>query len=122
MRDIAPIGEKRVILCAKKGESPLQTPEQTRIEFIAGLKELIIRVLRLEDIEPKDIIDSDPLFGDGLGLDSIDALELVVAIEKEYCVEIPDAEVGRHAFASMNALADFILEKETIKKTSDALG
>ena len=100
----------------------MQTPEQSRTEFIVGLKELIIRVLRLEDIEPQDIVDSDPLFGDGLGLDSIDALELVVAIEKEYAVEIPDAEVGRHAFASMNALADFIVEKETTKKTSDALG
>ena len=100
----------------------MQTLEQNRMDFIAGLKELIIRVLRLEDIEPEEIVDSEPLFGDGLGLDSIDALELVVAIEKEYGVDIPDAEVGRHAFASMNALADFILEKETTKKTSDALG
>ena len=92
------------------------------MEFTARLKGLIIRVLRLEEIGPEDIIDSEPLFGDGLGLDSIDALELVVAIEKEYGVEIPDAEVGRHAFASMSALADFILEKDTTKKSSDALG
>lgn len=100
----------------------MQRPEQNLMEFTARLKELIIRVLRLEDIGPEDIIDSEPLFGEGLGLDSIDALEMVVAIEKEYGVEIPDAEVGRHAFASMNALAGFILEKETTKKTSDALG
>jgi len=95
---------------------------QERTEFTTKLKELIIRALRLEDIAPENIVDSEPLFGDGLGLDSIDALELVVAVEKEYGVEILDAEVGRRAFASVSALADFILEKETTKKASDAVG
>ena len=77
---------------------------------MVSLKELVIRTLRLEDIVPADIIDEAALFGEGLGLDSIDALELVVAIEREYGVEIPDAEVGRRAFASILALADFVLE------------
>ena len=58
--------------------------------LVENLKELIIRTLRLEDVGPEDIVASEPLFGEGLGLDSIDALELVVAIEREYQVEIPD--------------------------------
>ena len=91
-------------------------------ELVVSLKELVIRTLRLEDIEPEDIVAGDPLFGEGLGLDSIDALELVVAIEREYEVEIPDAEVGRRAFASVNALADFVLEKQAAGKTSHAVG
>ncbi|MBN1573255.1 MAG: acyl carrier protein [Deltaproteobacteria bacterium] len=72
------------------------------------LKTLIIESLQLEDIEPSDIEDDDPLFGNGLGLDSIDALELVVALEKEFGIIIPDEEVGKEAFASLNALADFV--------------
>ncbi|MGD8438426.1 MAG: phosphopantetheine-binding protein, partial [Syntrophobacterales bacterium] len=58
--------------------------------LVENLKELIIRTLRLEDVGPEDIVASEPLFGEGLGLDSIDALELVVAIERKYQVEIPD--------------------------------
>lgn len=90
--------------------------------LVENLKELIIRTLRLEDVGPEDIVVSEPLFGEGLGLDSIDALELVVAIEREYQVEIPDAEVGRRAFASINALAAFVLEKGAGQQASDAVG
>ena len=75
------------------------------------LKLLIIETLRLEDIKPDFIKDKDPLFGEGLGLDSIDALELVVAIEKHYGVLIEDEEVGVEAFASIEALADFVIDK-----------
>lgn len=77
------------------------------------LKHLIITTLHLEEIQPDDIEDSAPLFGEGLGLDSIDALELVVALEKSYNVIIEDEEVGKKAFASIEALADFVLEKKT---------
>ena len=77
------------------------------------LKHLIIETLHLEEIQPDEIKDSEPLFGEGLGLDSIDALELVVALEKSYDVIIEDEEVGKKAFASIEALADFILEKKT---------
>jgi acyl carrier protein len=77
------------------------------------LKHLIIETLHLEEIQPDDIEDSEPLFGEGLGLDSIDALELVVALEKSYDVIIEDEEVGKKAFASIEALADFVLEKKT---------
>jgi acyl carrier protein len=91
-------------------------------ELVVSLKELIIRTLRLEDVEIEDIIDSDPLFGAGLGLDSIDALELVVAIEREHGVVIADAKVGRRAFASVSALADFLLENGAGQRASDAVG
>ncbi len=105
-----------------KEELALQMSLLEREDLVEHLKALLVRTLRLEDIGPEDIVDSEPLFGDGLGLDSIDALELVVAIEREYAVEIPDAEVGRRAFASVNALADFIREKGAAQKASDAVG
>ncbi len=103
-------------------EIRLQASGHVPEELLVSLKELVIRTLRLEDIAPEDIVDGDALFGEGLGLDSIDALELVVAIEREYGVEIPDAEVGRRVFASILALADFVLEKPAAKKSSHAVG
>ncbi|MGQ9495162.1 MAG: phosphopantetheine-binding protein [Thermoanaerobaculaceae bacterium] len=75
------------------------------------VKELIINRLQLEGITPADINNAAPLFGDGLGLDSIDALELVIGIEKEFGVRIQDEEVGTKAFASVNALVDFLRSK-----------
>ena len=75
------------------------------------LKQLIVETLHLEEIQPEEIDDNAPLFGEGLGLDSIDALELVVALEKSYNVIIEDEEVGKKAFASIEALADFVLGK-----------
>ncbi len=59
-------------------------------DLVLELKKLIINTLKLEDITPVDIVDDAPLFGEGLGLDSIDALELVVSLEKTYGVFIPD--------------------------------
>ena len=78
------------------------------------LKNLIVKTLRLEEIKPDEIKDDAPLFGEGLGLDSIDALELVVALEKTYDVIIENEDVGRSAFASIDALADFVLEKKAL--------
>ena len=72
------------------------------------LKDLIIVTLKLEDVTPDGIEESAPLFGDGLGLDSIDALELTVALEKRYKLSIPDEAAGKQAFASVNALAAFV--------------
>jgi len=80
-------------------------------ELKTELKRLIVETLHLEDIQPQEIEDEAPLFGEGLGLDSIDALELVVALEKSYSVIIEDEEVGRQAFASIDALADFVTQK-----------
>ena len=78
------------------------------------LKQLIIKTLRLEDINLDEIQDDAPLFREWLWLDSIDALELVVALEKTYQVVIEDEEVGKKAFASIEALADFVLDKKAV--------
>jgi len=72
------------------------------------LKQLIIQTLKLEETTPESIVDGAPLFGEGLGLDSIDALELTVALEKRYLLTIPDAQVGKQAFASIDALCAFV--------------
>ncbi len=72
------------------------------------LKRMIIETLKIEDITVDDIENDEPLFREGLGLDSIDALELVVAIEKIFNIIIEDEDVGKKAFASINALAKFI--------------
>lgn len=72
------------------------------------LKELLVSGLRLQDTEPSAIADNQPIFVEGLGLDSIDALELVVLIEEHFGIAIPDEEVGKSAFASIDALADYI--------------
>ena len=69
------------------------------------LKKQIIEELNLTDITPADIIDDAPLFGDGLGLDSIDALELVVLLEKYHGAKIIDEAVGKKALASINTMA-----------------
>ena len=75
------------------------------------LKSKIIESLKLQDITPEQIDDDAPLFGTGLGLDSIDALELVVLLEKEYGIVIKDIEEGRPAFRSVKTLAEFITAK-----------
>lgn len=80
-------------------------------DLVLALKKLIIETLKLEDIAPSDIEDDAPLFGEGLGLDSIDALELVVALEKTYGVVIADSEVGQKVFRSVNTLAEFIKQQ-----------
>jgi acyl carrier protein len=74
----------------------------------AEVKQLLATGLRLQ-LAPADIPDDAPIFGETLGLDSIDALELVVLVEDRFHVAIPDEDVGRRAFASVNALVDFIL-------------
>lgn len=77
-----------------------------------ALKEMIVTTLNIEDVRPEDIDDDAPLFGDeGLGLDSVDALQLVIQIEKQYNIMIENEEVGMKAFASINALARFLQEK-----------
>jgi acyl carrier protein len=80
-------------------------------ELCKYLKKMIIDTLRLEEITAEEIKDDAPLFKEGLGLDSIDALELVVAIENIFNVIIEDEDVGKRAFASVNALARFIQEE-----------
>jgi acyl carrier protein len=80
-----------------------------RTELKGRLKRLLVNGLKLDGIDPDGIDDAAPIFVEGLGLDSIDALELVVLVEEEFDVAIPDEEVGKQAFASIDALADYIL-------------
>ncbi len=75
------------------------------------IKQLIVERLKLE-VEPGAIEDAQPLFGEGLGLDSIDALELVLGIEQAFGVKIEDEEMGAQALSSVNALADFVVAKK----------
>ena len=79
-----------------------------RDELKQRLKVLLVEGLKLEDKRPEDIEDDAPIFVEGLGLDSIDALELVVLVEDQFHVTIPDEDVGKAACASINALANFI--------------
>ena len=72
------------------------------------LRRMIIASLKLEDLDPAEIREDEPLFGEGLGLDSLDALELVVAIEKHFEVIIENEDQGKEAFVSLAALARYI--------------
>jgi len=82
-------------------------------ELILKLKGEIIEVLNLEDIKPADIDENAPLFGEGLGLDSIDALELIVLMEKNYGIKLKDPSQGKDIFKSVKVLADYIAENRT---------
>lgn len=73
-----------------------------------ALKEQIIEALNLQGMSPADIIDDAPLFGDGLGLDSIDSLELMVLLERNYGIKIEDAREGRNILASVQSMAAYI--------------
>jgi len=79
----------------------------------AEIKEKIIKVLNLEDINPDDVNDNDPLFGDGLGLDSIDALELIVLLDKDYGIKLSDPKEGKEIFHSVNTLANYVSTHRT---------
>ena len=72
------------------------------------LKVEIIELLNLEDMEPDDISNDELLFGDGLGLDSIDALELIVLLEKSYGLKVENPEEGQKIFQSINTMAEYI--------------
>ncbi|MCG8573586.1 MAG: phosphopantetheine-binding protein [Flavobacteriales bacterium] len=80
-------------------------------ELMDKLKGEIIEQLNLEDVKAEDIGNDDPLFGDGLGLDSIDALELIVLMNENYQLTIPDPEEGAKIFQTIRTMAEFI-EKE----------
>ncbi|MDH2206004.1 MULTISPECIES: phosphopantetheine-binding protein [Empedobacter] len=81
--------------------------------LINDLKVKIIEILNLEDVSVEDIKNDDPLFGDGLGLDSIDALELIVLLDKEYGIKITDPKEGKTIFQSVGVMADYIEKNRT---------
>lgn len=83
-------------------------------ELELKLKEQIIAALNLEEMTPEDIDSKAPLFGnEGLGLDSIDALELIVLIEKEYGIKLTDPSKGKDVFQSIEVMAKYITENRT---------
>jgi acyl carrier protein len=84
-------------------------------ELIEKLKKEILEVLNLEEIKPEDIDAEAPLFMEGLGLDSIDALELTVLLDKRYGIKLKTAEEGKKVLYSVKSMAEFILKKESSK-------
>jgi acyl carrier protein len=86
----------------------MQTPAET------AMAELLIEVLNLEDIETSEIEPEEPLFGDGLGLDSIDALEIALAIAQEHGVEMKaEDESTKQAFATLRSLTAFVEQSKS---------
>ncbi len=77
------------------------------------LKEMIIKAANLEDVDPDEIKDDQPLFVEGLGLDSIDALELSVALETNYGINISDSDTAKAAFVSIDALVKFVSDNRS---------
>ncbi len=77
-----------------------------------NLKEILVTGLKLHDITPEEIKDDDALFEEGLGLDSLDAVELVVLINKHFGIQIQDMEEGKIAFTSINSLAQYISDNQ----------
>ena len=77
-------------------------------ELIKELKEEIIEALNLEEMTPEDIDENDELFGDGLGLDSIDALELIVLLDKKYGIKLANPAEGKAIFKSIATIADYV--------------
>ena len=81
--------------------------------LILELKNRIIEALNLEDITPEEIDENAPLFGTGLGLDSIDALELIVLLDKYYGIRLDDPKKGKEIFQSVKTMADYITAHRT---------
>lgn len=77
-------------------------------ELIPQLREQLIKQLNLDGLIPDDFNEDSPLFGQGLGLDSIDSLELVVLMERNYGIKMKDPKEGRHVFQSIRTMAEYI--------------
>ncbi len=78
-------------------------------KLMADLKEQNIAQLNLQDMKPEDIGNDQPLFLEGLGLDSIDALELIVLLQQQYKIKLPNAEDGPKVFRSVRTMAEYIM-------------
>ncbi|ULQ51472.1 phosphopantetheine-binding protein [Flavihumibacter fluvii] len=86
-----------------------------REQLVEQLKEQIIEQLNLQQVKPADIKADEPLFNEGLGLDSIDALELIVLLQQKYAIKLANAEDGPKVFQSVSSIADFIIASKEEK-------
>ena len=82
-------------------------------ELKQQVKKQIIEFLNLKTVKPEDISDDEPLFGEGLGLDSIDSIELIVLLSREYGIEIKDPKEGRKILVDINTMVDYIEKHRT---------
>ncbi|MBI5056052.1 MAG: acyl carrier protein [Nitrospirae bacterium] len=89
---------------------------QNLAQIKKDLKEMLVTGLSLEDIKPEDIKDDEMLFGDGLGLDSLDAVEIVVLLQRNFGLEVKDMENRKEIFTSIDTLANYVFENR--KKAS----
>jgi acyl carrier protein len=87
-------------------------------KLMQTLKEQIIERLNLKDLKPENIGDDEPLFAEGIGLDSIDALELIVLLQQEYNIKLSNAEDGPRVFHSIRTMADYITSNSSAVKVS----
>ena len=85
-----------------------KAPRKTRAELVSEIRQLIVDSVQIHHIPVEQISDSTTLFGEGLGLDSVDVLEVVVAVERRYGVKVRDAKTGQQIFRTVGSIADFV--------------